>query len=81
MTTPFYEVPTRSQFKNKADYDAAVVEHKKEAVEEIMKDYEQKQIAVTCSRGDVKCLLNIVDTGLDTSGIIYHILDELGVDL
>ena len=45
---------------------------------EKMKPFEPKQLHVTLERDDVATLKNIVAANLDDSGIIAHILDEMG---
>jgi len=50
-------------------------------IDEIIKGYKATTIRLTVQPGDLRTLYNLVNTDLDDSGIIDHILNELGVDL
>lgn len=46
----------------------------------VIAKYTPKAVSITFSKSDVVTLYNIIKADMDGSGIIDHILDELGVD-
>ena len=53
----------------------------KQTIDEIIEGYEAITIRLTVQPGDLRTLYTLANTDLDDSGIIDHILDELGVDI